>query len=46
MDEENKAIIIETSNEEKVETIIKETKGCLVTAIIIEDENEKRIFPH
>lgn len=45
LDEEGKAIILETSEEEQIEMIIEAAKACPVSAIIIEDEKGKRIFP-
>jgi len=45
LDEEGKAIIIKSANEEEKQTIIDAAKACPVAAIIIEDENGKRIFP-
>lgn len=45
LDQEAKAVILETADEEKIETIIEAAKACPVAAIIIEDENGKRIFP-
>jgi ferredoxin len=45
LDEEGKAIILKSANEEEKQTIIDAAKACPVAAIIIEDENGKRIFP-
>ncbi len=45
LDTEAKAVILDTANEEAKEAILDAAKGCPVAAIIIEDENGKRIYP-
>lgn len=45
LDDEAKAIILETATQETPDTIIESAKACPVAAIIITDETGKRIFP-
>jgi len=45
MDNEAKAVIVKTIEEEKLENIIEAAKACPVAAIFIEDEKGNRIFP-
>jgi len=45
LDSEAKAVILETSDQDTIETIIEAAKACPVAAIIIEDEKGNRIFP-
>lgn len=45
LDNEAKAIILETCEQDTIETIIDAAKACPVGAIIIEDEKGNRIFP-
>lgn len=45
LDDEAKAIILDTASEETDEVLIEAAKGCPVLAIIITDENGKQIFP-
>lgn len=45
LDQEAKAIILNSADEEAEQTIIDSAKGCPVAAIIIEDENGNKIFP-
>jgi len=45
MDNEAKAVILKTIDEEELENIIEAAKACPVAAIFIEDENGNRIFP-
>ena len=45
LDNEAKAIILDTAIEELPETIIDSAKACPVAAIIITDETGKQIFP-
>lgn len=45
LDDEAKAIILESANQETPDTIIESAKACPVAAIIITDETGKRIFP-
>jgi ferredoxin len=45
LDNEAKAIILDTATEDTSENIIDAAKSCPVAAIIIHDENGKQIFP-
>ncbi len=45
LDDQAKAIILDTADQESDETLIEAAKGCPVMAIIITDENGKQIFP-
>jgi ferredoxin len=45
LDNEAKAIILDSAVEESQETIIDAAKSCPVAAIIIQDESGKQIFP-
>jgi ferredoxin len=45
MDNEAKAVIVKTIDEEELENIIEAAKACPVAAIFIEDEKGNRIFP-
>ena len=45
LDNEAKAVILDTSDEETVEAIIEAAKACPTAAIIIEDSKGNRIFP-
>lgn len=45
LDEDAKAVILATSDEDTNETIIEAAKACPVAAIIIEDEKGNKIFP-
>jgi len=45
LDQEAKAIILESADEDTIENIIESAKACPVAAIIIEDEKGNRIFP-
>jgi ferredoxin len=45
MDNEAKAVIVRTIDEEELENIIEAAKACPVAAIFIEDEKGSRIFP-
>lgn len=45
LDDEAKAIILESANEEEINTIIDSAKACPVAAIIIEDEKGNKVFP-
>jgi len=45
LDDEAKAVILETTEADLDQTIIDAAKSCPVAAIIIEDENGNRIFP-
>lgn len=45
LDDEAKAIIIDTVEEESDDALFDAAKGCPVMAIIIEDENGKQVYP-
>lgn len=45
LDNEAKAIILDTAAEDSPETIIDAAKACPVAAVIITDETGKQIFP-
>ncbi|HUD20263.1 MAG TPA: ferredoxin [Patescibacteria group bacterium] len=45
LDDEAKAIILDTVEEETDEALLEAAKGCPVMAIIITDEHGKQIFP-
>lgn len=45
LDNEAKAIILPTANEEVPQTILDAAKACPVAAIIVHDETGKQIFP-
>ncbi len=45
LDDEAKAIILDTASEETDETLLESAKACPVMAIFILDENGKQIFP-
>jgi len=45
LDGEAKAVILETSDQDTIETIIDSAKACPVAAVIIEDEKGNRVFP-
>jgi ferredoxin len=45
LDDEAKAIILDTVEEESDESLIEAARGCPVLAIFITDENGKQIFP-
>lgn len=45
LDDEAKAIILDTASDETDEALIEAAKGCPVMAIIITDENGKQIYP-
>ncbi|KKR33207.1 MAG: hypothetical protein UT63_C0021G0015 [Candidatus Gottesmanbacteria bacterium GW2011_GWC2_39_8] len=45
LDNEAKAIILDTAVEDSPETIMDAAKACPVAAIIINDENGKQIYP-
>lgn len=45
LDEEAKAYILETPEEEIDEVLIEAAKGCPVMAIFITDENGKQLYP-
>lgn len=45
LDNEAKAVILPTIDEESDETILESAKSCPVAAIIVTDENGKQIYP-
>lgn len=45
LDDEAKAIILDTCEEETDQTLLDAAKGCPVMAIIITDETGKQLFP-
>ena len=45
LDNEAKAVILDTIDEDTTENIIESAKACPVAAIIIEDEKGNRVFP-
>lgn len=45
LDDEAKAILLDTSGEDSDQMIIDAAKSCPVLAIIIEDETGKKVFP-
>jgi len=45
LDDEAKAIVLESAQQETPETIIESAKACPVAAIIITDETGKKVFP-
>ena len=45
LDDEAKAIILDTCEEETDEALLEAAKSCPVMAIFIVDENGKQIFP-
>ncbi len=45
LNDQAKAIILDTASEESDESLLEAAKGCPVMAIIITDETGKQIFP-
>jgi len=45
LDNEAKAVILDTVDEDTIENIIESAKACPVAAIIIEDAQGNRVFP-
>lgn len=45
LDQEAKAVILDSADEDTIENIIESAKACPVAAIIIEDEKGNRVFP-
>ena len=45
LDNEAKAIILDTAESETDETLLEAAKGCPVMAIFLTDETGKQIFP-
>lgn len=45
LDDEAKAIILDTVEEESDDALLEAAKGCPVMAIFITDENGKQLYP-
>jgi ferredoxin len=45
LDDEAKAIILDTVDQESDDALMEAAKGCPVMAIIITDENGKQLYP-
>ncbi len=45
LDNEAKAVILESASEETLDVILDSAKSCPVAAIIVEDENGKQLYP-
>lgn len=45
LDNEAKAIILDTADQETDDTLLEAAKGCPVMAIFITDENGKQLYP-
>lgn len=45
LDDEAKAIILDTADQETDQALLDAAKGCPVMAIIITEENGKQIYP-
>lgn len=45
LDNEAKAIFLDTATEDTYENILDSAKACPVAAIIIKDENDKQLYP-
>jgi len=45
LNDQAKAIILDTASEESDEALLEAAKGCPVAAIILTDESGKQIFP-
>lgn len=45
LDDEAKAIILDTASEETDQALLEAAKGCPVMAIILTDENGKQVYP-
>lgn len=45
LDNEAKAVLLETSGEENNQTVIDAAKSCPVAAIFIKDENGNQVYP-
>lgn len=45
LDDEAKAIILDTTDEESDEALLEAAKGCPVMAIFITDETGKQLYP-
>jgi len=45
MDNEAKAVVLKTADEDTIENIIEAARACPVAAIFIEDDQGNRVFP-
>jgi ferredoxin len=45
LDDQAKAFILDTADQESDESLLEAAKGCPVMAIIISDETGKQVFP-
>lgn len=45
LDVEAKAVILETADQDTIETIIESAKACPVAAVFIEDEKGNKVYP-
>ena len=45
LDDEAKAIILDTSDQETDDTLLEAAKGCPVMAIFITDQSGKQLYP-
>lgn len=45
LDNEAKAIVLESANQEDDNTVLEAAKACPVAAIILHDETGKQVFP-
>lgn len=45
LDDEAKAIILDTASEETDDALLEAAKGCPVMAIFLTDENGKQVYP-
>ena len=45
LDNEAKAIVLDTASQEDDDTVLEAAKSCPVAAIILHDESGKQVFP-
>lgn len=45
LDDEGKAVVLDTADEETTETILNAARACPVAAIIVKDKDGKQVFP-
>lgn len=45
LDDEGKAVILPSADEEAAETILDAARACPIGAIIVKDENRNQLFP-
>ncbi len=45
LDNEGKATVLSTANEDSTDTILNAARACPVSAIILKDKDGKRVFP-